>query len=56
MANIPGVTASALIMTKTDWPSFERLCPDPVIWKEETIRVLLAALNLLNKHADPDEQ
>lgn len=54
MANIPGITASALIMTKTDWPSFERLCPDPVIWKEETLRLLLAALNPPNKHTDPD--
>lgn len=45
MANIPGIATSALIMSKTDWPSFGRLCPDPVIWKEETIRLLLAALN-----------
>lgn len=55
MANIPGIATSALIMTETDWPSFGRLCPDPVIWKEEAIRLLLAALNLPNKHADPDE-
>lgn len=55
MANIPGIATSALIMTKTAWPSFRRLCPDPVIWKGETIRLLLAALNLPNKHADPDE-
>lgn len=55
MANIPGIATSALIMTETDWPSFGRLCPNPVIWKEETIRLLLAALNLPNKHADPDE-
>lgn len=55
MANIPGVDISALIMTETDWPSFGGLCPDSVIWKEETIRPLLAALNLPNKHAYPDE-
>lgn len=34
MANIPGIATSALIMNEKDWPSFERLCPDPVIWKE----------------------
>lgn len=33
MANIPGIATSALITTETDWPSFGRLCPDPVIWK-----------------------
>lgn len=35
-ANIPGITAPTLIMIKTELPSLGRLCPDPVIWKEET--------------------
>lgn len=54
MANIPGIAARALIMTESDWPKFREIVSRSSHLKKRSR--FLAALELPNKHAGPDEQ